>query len=60
MAHISESPAMEHLLNSQLSSEPDSNLNLSRPSPSSPSADTEVIEDEDVLPASPVLPNQPR
>lgn len=53
---------MENLLTSQLSTEPDSNINLSRPSPSSPSADTEVIEDDDdVLPPSPVPANaQPR
>lgn len=49
------------MLTSQLSSEPDSNLNLSRPSLDSPSADTAIIEDdEDVLPASPVPVNQPR
>ena len=52
---------MENLLTSQFSSEPDSNLNLSRPSPDSPSANTEVAEDdEDILPASPVPANQPR
>ena len=51
---------MENILNSQFRAEPDSNLTLSRTSPNSPSADTEVIEDDDVLPASPVQPNQPR
>ena len=61
VTHISESPVMENLLTSQFSSEPDSNLNLSRPSPDSPSANTEVAEDdEDILPASPVPANQPR
>jgi hypothetical protein len=61
VTRISESPVMENLLTSQLSSEPDSNLNLSRPSPDSPSANTEVAEDdEDILPASPVPANQPR
>lgn len=52
---------MDNILTSQPSLEPDSNLNLSRPSPNSPSADTAIIEDdEDVLPASPVPTNQPR
>ncbi|KZS19883.1 Uncharacterized protein APZ42_013658 [Daphnia magna] len=60
VSRISESPAMDNMLTSQLSSEPDSNLNLSRPSLDSPSADTAIIEDdEDVLPASPVPVNQP-
>lgn len=61
VTRVSESPVIENLLTSQLNSEPDSNLNLSRPTPDSPSANTEEAEDdEDILPASPVPANQPR
>lgn len=53
---------MENLLSSQFNSEPDSNLNLSKSSPSShrETADTVIIEDDDVLPASPVPVSQSR
>ena len=50
---MNDSPAMD-LLNSQMSSAPDSNFNVSKPSPSTPSNDAETLEDEDVLPPSPV------
>lgn len=64
-ARAVDSPVLPGLLTSQLSGEPDSNLCSSKPSPSSPSAGTQVQEDDDedddILPPSPVpVSSQPR